>query len=275
MQDTITTMFCLCDDFLKANDYRDDWQCRVSSAEIMTVPLVACAFFGGNLALSRRFLVSHGYFLHDLSASRFCRRLHAIPKELWRSLFRMLGEVFIRHNKSQKYVIDSFPVPVCDNIRIKRCKLLRGEEHRGYVASKRRFFFGLRVHCVVTGGGEPIEFVILPGSASDLSAFKNFDLDLPIDSLLLGDRAYNDYKEEDLLREAAGITLQPQRRRNSKRPLSAHCEFLFKPIRQRIETAFSQVTRLFPKHIQAVTANGFILKILCFLLAYSIQCLQP
>lgn len=125
MQDTITTMFCLCDDFLKANDYHDDVQCRVSSAEIMTVPLVACAFFGGNFALARCFLVSPGYFQRNLSASRFCRRLHSLPKELWRSLFRVLGEVFIRHNKSQKYVVDSFPVPACDNIRISRCKLFQ------------------------------------------------------------------------------------------------------------------------------------------------------
>jgi len=142
------------------------------------------------------------------------------------------------------------------------------------MASKRRFFFGLRVHCVVTGCGEPVEFVLLPGSTSDIKAFKNFDLDLPCHSLLLGDGAYNDYKEEDLLHDAAHIWLQPQRKKNSKRPLSACREFLFKPTRQRIETTFSQVTRLFPKHIQAVTANGFMLKIICFLLAYSFQCLQ-
>lgn len=274
MQDTITTLFCLCDEFLKANHYRDDAQCRVSSAQIMTVPLVACTFFGGNFALARRFLVSHGYFLHDLSASRFCRRLHALPKELWRSLFRVLGEVFTQHNGEQKYVIDSFPVPVCDNIRISRCKLFQGEQHRGYIASKRRFFFGLRVHCVVTGQGQPIEFVILPGSTSDIHALKKFDLDLPAHSLLLGDRAYNDYKEEDLLQEAADIWLQPQRKKNSKRPLSVCRQFLFQPTRQRIETTFSQVTRLFPKHIQAVTAKGFTLKVICFLLAYSIHCLQ-
>lgn len=31
MQDTITTMFYLCDDFLKANGCYDDPQCRVST----------------------------------------------------------------------------------------------------------------------------------------------------------------------------------------------------------------------------------------------------
>ncbi len=127
MQDTITTMFCLCDDFLKANGCHDDRQCRVSTAQIMTVPLVAAALFSGNLALTRRFLVLHGYCRHDLSASRFCRRLHAIDKALWHTLFRLLGEVFVRHNATANYVIDSLPVPVCDNIRIKHCRLFAGK----------------------------------------------------------------------------------------------------------------------------------------------------
>ena len=273
MQDTITTMFCLCDDFLKANGCYDDPQCRVSTAQIMTTPLVAAAFFGGNLALTRRFLVCHGYFQHDLSASRFCRRLHAIARELWRSLFRVLGEVFVRHNQSQNYVVDSLPVPACDNIRIKRCTLLSGEEHRGYVASKRRFFFGLKVHLVVTGQGEPIEFVLAPGSVADINVFKQFDLDLPAGSLIHADRAYTDYGEEDLLQDAAAITLQAQRKKNAKRPLALCREFLGKPVRQQVEIAFSQVTKLFPKHIHAVTTNGFVLKVICFLLAYSFQCL--
>ena len=273
MQDTITTMFCLCDDFLKANGCCDDQQCRVSTAQVMTTPLVAAAFFGGNLALTRRFLVSHGYFHHDLSASRFCRRLHAIRKELWRSLFRLLGAVFVRCNNTVSYVVDSLPVPACDNIRIKHCTILSGEDHRGYCASKRRYFFGLKVHLLVTGQGQPVEFVLTPGAVSDITAFKSFDLDLPADSLIHADRAYTDYGEEDLLLEAAGITLQPQRKKNSKRPLALCQEFIFKPIRQHVEIAFSQITNLFPKHIHAVTTEGFVLKIVCFLLAYSFQCL--
>lgn len=274
MQDTITTMFCLCDDFLKANGCCDDRQCRLSTSEIMLVPLVACSFFGGNQALARRFLFSHGYLKHQLSASRFCRRLHAISKDLWRNLFRMLGEVFVRCNPTSNFVVDSLPIPACDNIRIKNCKLLPGHQYRGYLASKRRFFFGLKVHLLVTGQGEPIEFVLTPGSVSDVKAFKSLDLDLPVGSLIHADRAYNDYGEEDLLFEAAGITLQPQRKKNSKRPLHGCYEFIFKPIRQHVEIAFSQITGLFPKHIHAVTANGFVLKVICFLLAYSFKCIQ-
>jgi len=44
-------------------------------------------------------------------------------------------------NPGQEYIIDSFPVPGCDNIRIERCKIYTEEEYRGYIASKKRYFY--------------------------------------------------------------------------------------------------------------------------------------
>ncbi len=52
MDDTITTIYCLCDDFLKAIRHRrpdDPQQLRLTTAEVMTVPLVAATFFAGNV----------------------------------------------------------------------------------------------------------------------------------------------------------------------------------------------------------------------------------
>lgn len=273
MQDTIVTFYCVCDDLLKALDHQDDHQTRYSSAEVMTVPLTACAFFGGNLAVARRFLHSHGYTQHTLSASRFSRRLAALPVAVWSTLFALLGHVFKQHNHSGVYVVDSLPVPVCDNIRIKRCKLFQDEAYRGYTASKRRYFYGLKVHLLITGNGEPVEFVITSGETADPHGLKLLSLDLEPGCLIHADKGYTDYQEEDLLLEAGGIRLQALRKKNSKRPLSKCLEFLAQPVRQRIETTFSQITNLFPKHIHATTPHGFVLKLTCFLLAYSIQCL--
>jgi hypothetical protein len=39
MDDTITTIYCLCDELLKAWGHRNDPQARLSTAEVMTVPL--------------------------------------------------------------------------------------------------------------------------------------------------------------------------------------------------------------------------------------------
>ena len=49
MDDTIITIYCLCDEFLKAIGHgRDAPQSRLSTAEVISVPLVASTFFGGD-----------------------------------------------------------------------------------------------------------------------------------------------------------------------------------------------------------------------------------
>jgi hypothetical protein len=41
MDDTMTTTYYLCDEFLKAIGHRDDPQVRLSTAEVMTISLVS------------------------------------------------------------------------------------------------------------------------------------------------------------------------------------------------------------------------------------------
>lgn len=269
MQDTIVTIYCLCDDLLQALGYHDDSQARLANAEVMTVPLVAASFFGGKVEPAFDFLLEHGYLRHHLSKSRLNRRLHALPLSLWQTLFDLLGHVFKQQNATSHYTIDSMPLPVCDNIRINRCKLLPLAEHRGYCASKRRFFFGLKVHLLITSRGEPVEFVLTPGATADLNGLKALPLDLPASAKIHADRAYTDYQEEDLLQAAGNIILQSQRKDNAKRPLAPWLEALARPVRQRIETTFSQLEALLPRHIHAVTQRGLVVKVLCFLLAVS------
>jgi hypothetical protein len=285
VDDTITTIYYLCDEFLKAIRHRDDPQVHLSTAEVMTIPLVAATFFGGNLDKTRLFLEEYGYMPAMISKGHLNRRLHAIEPGLWRGLFALLAESF-KHDdddddddddpKRTYYVVDSLPIPACDNIRIRRCRLYPLKEHggefRGYIASKRRYFYGLRAHLVVTQAGEPVEFSLAAGSEADVSVFKDLELDLPGGSIILADKAYTDYDHEDLLEEV-GLHLKTQRKKNSKRPMPAWEEFLGKPIRQYIETVFSELTNLFSRKIHAVTPRGFELKIVWFLLAFSIQCL--
>ena len=73
----------------------------------------------------------HGYIGKAISKSRFNRRLHAINPAFWQQLFDSLAEVFKRCRPGQTYVVDSLPVAVCDDIRIRRCKLYPPREHGG------------------------------------------------------------------------------------------------------------------------------------------------
>lgn len=42
-------------------------------------------------------------------------------------------------------------------------------------------------------------------------------------------------------------------------------------MRKRIETVFSQITGLFPRHIHAVTLDGFLLKVTLFVIAFALD----
>jgi transposase len=266
-------IYCLCDEFVKAFGATDDPQAEMSTAEVMTTALVAAFFFAGNLEESRAFLKDHGYIPAMLSKSRLTRRLHAIVPSQWLGLFQVLAQIHQQTNPTAEYIIDSCPVPVCDNIRIRRCRLYRGEQYRGYIASKRRYFFGLRVHLLVTAQGQPVEFVLAPGAAADGPVLKGFALDLPEGAVIYADKLHNDYQWEDFLKEAAGIAFQPLRKKNSKRAVEPWVKFWCQRIRKRVETSFSQLSRLFPKSIHAVTARGFELKLVWFILAFAIHSL--
>ena len=155
--------------------------------------------------------------------------------------------------------MDSLPVAVCDNIRIERSssilRQVHGEAFRGYIASKRRYFYGLRVHLVSTASGEPVEFSLAAASEADIRLFKESNLDLPEGSIIYADKGYTDYHYEDLLEEV-GLHLKAQRKKNSKRPMPAWEEFLGKPIRQYIETVFSKLSALFAREDPCGHAQG-------------------
>ncbi len=119
------------------------------------------------------------------SESRMNRRLHTIDYSVRKPLFFIISEIFKKRNQGREYIPDSFPVPVCDNIRISRARIFKGEEYRGYIASKKRYFYGLRGHMIVTAQKEPAEFLPAPGADADISVYKQPDSDLPQGSVCL------------------------------------------------------------------------------------------
>ena len=276
MEDTVTLIYCLCEEFLSAYGYTDDPQAEVTTAEVMTVPLVAATFFYGNQERGRIYLKSHRIFSRVLSKSRLNRRLHAIPEAVWQALFAVLAASFKATNETQEYIVDSFPVPVCDNIRIRRCKLYpktEGDAFRGYVARKRRYFYGLKVLLLVTQTGQPVECGLAPGAECVLTDFREFGLELPEGAVIYADKLYTDYGYEDLLK-GVGIEFRSLRKDNSTRARPGWETYLDQYARKRIETAFSQITAFFPKTIHAVTARGFELKVFCFVLAFALLSLS-
>lgn len=276
MQDQIITVYVLCDDFLKSRQHKDDRQAVMTMAEVMTTALVSALLFKNCLEAARIFLKEHGYIKSMLSESRLNRRIHAVGESNWQSLFQVLADFHHAKNDELNYIVDSFPIQICDNYRIPRCKLYAADRKafRGYIASKRRYFYGLRAHMITTEAGKPVELILAPASTADISGFKQLYLDLPPGSTIYADKAYMDYVCEDVLNEDTDITLVALHRANSTRPMDGCLRYICHHYRKRIETAFSRMADFFAKRIYAITRCGVELKICWAALALSIDCLS-
>ncbi len=130
MPEKIITRYCFFDELRKALGHHDDPPSRLSTAEVMTLATVAAELFTDNQQAALDFL-----YIPPFSKSRFNRRLHAIPEALWQRALRAMAQVHQKANRDRTHIVDTCPVPVCRNIRMRRCRLYKDDAFRGYCAS--------------------------------------------------------------------------------------------------------------------------------------------
>ena len=266
----IISIFCIVDDILKAIGHQEDSRRKVSDSEVITTALVSALYFGGHMDNGRGFMKMTKLVPAMVDKSRFNRRLHAVS-ELVYQVFCQLGQHLKDLAGASEYVLDSFPVAVCDNIRISRCKLVKGKQWRGKQCSMRRYFYGVKVQVLVNDSGIPVEFGFVPGCESDVQALKKLPLAVAPESKIYADAAYTDYQTEDDMREAELIEMMVSRKINSTRPDEPWIRFIKHYMRKGIKTSFSEIKALFLRKIHAVTFKGFLLKLVVFMLAFTLN----
>lgn len=266
LQDKVIAIYCLVDDLLREMNHKEHKNRSFSDGQVITMALVSALYFRGNQSIALDYMDSH-IFDRVLKKSGFTKRLHKLKEVLMFILLR-IGRVFKYICCEMEYVIDSFPVKVCHNIRISRCKIFRDEKYRGYNASKRENFYGVKVQLVTTADGIPVEMYLVEGAEHDSQVLKRMYHDLPPESSLYGDSGYTNYEIEDMLFEAEQVKLMTSRKKNLKRKDVPAVAFIKEHMRKRIETSISQICALMPRHINAVTADGFIIKLILFVMAF-------
>jgi len=265
----LTAIYCICDDYLKESGIIGWPNEKMKGSEVMTTLITAAQFFAGNIKKARSFLKEHGYIPDMLSHHRLIERIHAIPVRIWEGLLGFIQKYASVWMLTPYFVVDSFPISVCQNLRIMRSRLLQGKEYHGYNANKQCYFYGFKCLLVVRESGLPVQLSIAPGSKHDLAILRQTHLKrLPEKSTLVGDAAFlSEPAQQDLSQK--GIHLIADRRRNSKKPLSLDEWKILTGIRKIVETSISGIVSLMPRWIHAVTSQGFILKMIGFVLAFS------
>ena len=262
-KDKIISIYCLIDDILQEINHIEDVRRQVSDSEIILTSIVSSISFYGNHSSAIKFMKQYGFIPNMLDKSRFNRRLHKIGNLLY-ELFEIVSSYYKDLCCELHYIIDSFPVAVCNNMRIANCKILKDKKYRGYTVSMRNYFYGVKVQLLTTKDGIPIAFHFTPGKTGDAKALGKMIDKLPAEASLYGDSAYTDYGLEDIALERKCIFLKIQRKSNAKRVDTMEQKHEKLKMRKRVETAISDIKKMFPRTIHAVTLEGFLIKLTLF-----------
>jgi hypothetical protein len=282
-----------------AIDSSDHYNTIVPTSKVLIVGVIAdIKYFGNHQRTLAEFKIVGllDFVLYKGQFSRRIRRLDCLVAELVNKLAHysqsFIDRFALKQVDENEFVVDTKPVPICQNIRIPKCRLVDNhlikekiknkknnkyrkkvaEDYRGLCASKNQYYYGFKLNIIKNCLEIPFEYSIHPARIGDIECLKSLNLNLPNNSNLLADKAYNDSELEEMLKELYGINLQPIRKKNSKQMFNSDSfiEFCKRICRKPIETMFSQFTTL-KTPFQAVTLDGFLIKIHLSVLSRSLQ----
>ena len=169
--------------------------------------------------------------------------------------------------------IDSTSLDVCLNQRIASHKVFAGLAGRGKTSAG--WFFGFKLHLVINDRGELLNVLLTPGNVDDRK---------PVPKLLhklfgkvFGDKGYISRPLYELLRQTLGIQLVTKLRSNAKNrlPMSLMDRILLRK-RAIIESVIDQLKNISQiEHSRHRSVTGFLVNLLCGLIAYARQPKKP
>ncbi|WNO87166.1 IS982 family transposase [Streptococcus suis] len=200
-----------------------------------------------------------------LERSRFNRRSKQL---IW--LVQLIRKAMSEMLPSDKLaIIDSFPVPLCQPVRNHRATIFKGLADIGYNASKHLWFYGFKVHMLVTLSGYILNYVVTPASVHDIKVVYEL-LEGCKQSVILGDLGYLSSELKKYL-EQEGYHLWMPFRKNMT-GAEEHNNWKVMAMRRTIETRFSELCRLFDiEHTLARSLAGLQLRMEQIILAHNLR----
>ena len=239
-------------------------QCKVSDSSILAM-LIWQASLG--IESQRRFC-EH---LVNLSHSRFNRRTRMLLPLIYRIRHVLNEEVDL---SGDILIIDSFPVPVCRPVRNCQAKIFSDYANIGYKATKKTFYYGFKVHAIVSDDGYLLDYAITKASVND--ARETIELLVnaqPKNRYLLGDEGYVGKDLHHQLKKMGYILWTPYRKnmKNAKK----HNNHYLMALRRTIESDFSLLTYYTAENNRARSLTGFQERLEVAILAYNMAyCLE-
>lgn len=165
--------------------------------------------------------------------------------------------------------MDATPVKVCHNRRINQHKVFKNLAARGKTSMG--WFYGFKLHLVVSECGELLNLTITPGNTDDRKPV--LDLLSTLSGKVFADRGYVSKKLAQQLLETFNIEFFAKPRRNQKNSLMRLNDKLLSRKRFIVETIIDQLKNISQiEHSRHRSPTNCFVNIICGLIAY---CHQP
>ncbi|MED4879763.1 IS982 family transposase [Geobacillus stearothermophilus] len=208
-------------------------------------------------------LFTNGSFLERSRYNRRCRALGFAIK-------------WIRHELAKRgqhhayAVVDSLPLPLCHTARMHRVKRFQEIADIGYCASKKQWYYGLKLHLQVTDQGLPMGYVVTEASCHDRVAAETVMTQIP-HPYNFGDKGYISQTLRKKLYEEHRVAFWTPVRNNQRIRQSDAWKQWMKRKRKVVETVFSILVDSYRiTKIRANSVSGFETALDGILLAYSL-----
>ena len=169
--------------------------------------------------------------------------------------------------------VDSTPIRVCNNKRIKRNKVFKGIAEVG--KSTMGWFYGFKLHIVINDRGEILNFAITQANVDDREPLKNESFLKAVFGKLFADKGYISEKLTNIL-FVNDIHLVTSIRNNMKNSLMTMSDKILLRKRSVIETVNDELKNICQlEHSRHRSFANFIANIVAGLIAYSFLPKKP
>lgn len=160
--------------------------------------------------------------------------LFQLQEEVRAKLSGKLNEI------NEVYAIDSMPLEICKLSRSERNTMAKHDNppDKGFCAAQNKWYFGYKLHGICSPSGVIQSLDLTKASVHDVHLLKDLKYKFK-DCIIIGDRGYINKPLSDELKATHNIELRVPTRNNQKKIIKV--PYVFRKIRKRIETVFSQL----------------------------------
>jgi hypothetical protein len=256
ISEQLILVYCLADDGIKSEKDGGNWRKsnhhpKCTDAEIIAVALARFAqSYFGCATLKRTYLLVKANepqaFPHLPSYKQWLARWHQLSFQMGAILENVPLNI---KDLDEIYVIDSYPINMCQPIRHGRVNLLR-DEGAYFGKGPKGWFFGFKLHVLSTRTGQIVGAILLPTSYDDRAGARKLASLVEEGSLVIADLGYRGVKFQLEIYEEGVLFLTRADMTSQK------LKIIHSMIRERVKGIFSSLWERFATRVYSRSWQG-------------------